>query len=259
MQLVADIERACVYRPGERARCPTYWPEGRLGPEQLDDLLEQGYQRVGHTVFRTACPSCRACEPVRIPIAEFERSRSQRRVWARNQDLRVVAGPLTVTAERVDLWIGHRMERGLLTTDPDDLDAEVYAEVLGRSCAPTMEIRYLLDNQLIGLSFLDYGRTSANSAYHFFHPDHGKRSLGVYSVLREIELCRERGMSYYYMGLWAADARALRYKANYLPHERLIDGRWVRYDAAEDWQPPPPREQPLTTRVPTVQVLKRRW
>ena len=259
MQLVADVERECVYSPTERARCPTYWPEGRLAAEQLDTLLDQGYQRVGRTVFRTRCAHCRACEPVRVPIADFQRSRSQRRVWRRNADLSVSMGPLLISDDRVNLWIQHRAARGLLTGEPDDLDIEVYADVLGRSCSNTVEVRYHLDNQLVGVSFLDFGRTAANSAYHYFDPKLSDRSLGTYSVLREIELCRERGVQHYYLGLWAADARALKYKADYLPHERLIDGAWQRFAARQPWTPPTNRDVPLLGRVPTVEILRRRW
>lgn len=52
-------------------------------------------------------------------------------------------------------------------------------------------------------------------------------------MLREIALCRERGLDWYYLGYWVRDCRHLRYKSQYLPHERLIGGAWVRV-AAED-------------------------
>ena len=112
-------------------------------------------------------------------------------------------------------------------------DPAGYEEWLVDSCAPTVEVRYLLDAKIVAVSLLDLGATSANSAYHYFDPKHADRSLGVYSVLKEIELCRARGMRWYYLGLWVEDCKALRYKTSYLPHERLVRGTWRRFDEPE--------------------------
>jgi arginine-tRNA-protein transferase len=225
-RVVQDRFEDCIYRPGQVARCPARAPLATLTPQQLDLLLEQGDQRVGGTVFRTECPFCHACEPVRIDIAGFAPSRSQRRVLRRNADLQVEFGPPALSRRRVALWNRHRRARGLLT-EHSRRDPIGYQEWLVDSCAPTTEVRYLLDDRIVAVSLLDLGQTSANSAYHYFDPVHAERSLGVHSVLREIEHCRSLGMRWYYLGLWVADCGALRYKAGYHPHERLVRGEWV--------------------------------
>ena len=43
----------------------------------------------------------------------------------------------------------------------------------------------------------------------------------------------EAGLRYLYLGLYIADCDRMRYKSLFLPHERLIDGRWVEYGRAE--------------------------
>jgi arginine-tRNA-protein transferase len=48
-------------------------------------------------------------------------------------------------------------------------------------------------------------------------------------VLKEIQLARALGLEWYYLGLYVGGCRALRYKASYFPHERLIDGVWRRF------------------------------
>lgn len=225
-RVVQDRYEDCIYLPGQVARCPARAPASPLTPEQLDLLLEEGDQRVGGTVFRTECPFCNACEPVRIDIAGFSPSRSQRRVLRRNADLRVEMGPPSLSRRRVALWNRHRRARGLLT-EHSRRDPTGYSEWLVESCAPTTEVRYFLEDRLVAVSLLDLGVTSANSAYHYFDPTHADRSLGVNSVLHEIEHCRGLGMRWYYLGLWVQDCSALRYKSGYHPHERLIRGRWV--------------------------------
>lgn len=233
-RVVQDRFESCVYRAGQIARCPARAPLRPLVPEQLDQLLEEGDQRVGQTVFRTECPFCQACEPVRVDVTAFRPSRSQRRVVAKNADLVVEVGPPALSRRRVALWNRHRRGRGLLTSYSRK-DPVGYREWLVESCAPTVEVRYLAGDRLVALSILDVGVCSANSAYHYFDPAEAQRSLGVYSVLREIELCATLGMRWYYLGLWAADADALRYKSGYHPHERLIRGSWVRFeDRASD-------------------------
>lgn len=225
-RVVQDRFEECIYRPGQVARCPARVPAEPLTPEQLDLLLEEGDQRVGGTVFRTECPFCTACEPVRIDIAGFSPTKSQRRVLRRNEDLVVEMGPPALSRRRVALWNRHRRVRGLLT-EHSRRDPVGYNEWLVETCAPTTEVRYVLDGKLLAVSLLDLGKTSANSAYHYFDPGHGDRSLGVYSVLREIEHCRSLGMRWYYLGLWVEDCDALRYKSSYHPHERLVRGKWV--------------------------------
>ncbi len=255
LYLVSDEVELCPYRDGQEARCPRYRPFGRLGPAQLDRMLEAGYQRVGTALFRTACPLCRSCEPVRVPVADFKRSRSQERVWRRNQDLRVSLDTPGVSYERVSLWNRHRIQRGLLMSEADQ-DPRVYAGWLAESCAHTVEVRYHIGRRLVAVSLLDLGAYAANSAYHYFDPEFERRSLGVYSVLHEIELCRERKIDYYYLGLWASDSQALKYKSNYYPHERLIGNTWTRFQASADWGVPDPWSEPHLPVAPVALKLE---
>ena len=228
-RIVQDRFEECVYRTGQVARCPARLPVETLAPEQLDLLLDQGDQRVGGTVFRTNCPFCTACEPVRVDVHAFARSRSQKRVWKRNADLRVELGPPELNRRRVALWNRHRAARGLLT-EASRRDPVGYKEWLVDSCTRTTEVRYFEGERLIAVSLLDLGHRSANSAYHYFDPKVAHRSVGVFSVLWEIEMCRQRGMRWYYLGLWVRDCDALYYKTSYHPHERLIQGEWRRFE-----------------------------
>lgn len=233
-RIIQDRFEACVYRKGQIARCPARAPTQSLTPEQLDLLLNEGDQRVGSTVFRTECPFCRACEPVRIDVPAFQRTKSFRRNFARNDaDIRVEVGTPSLSRRRVALWNRHRRARGLLT-HYSRKDPVGYQEWLVDSCAPTVEVSYYLEDRLVGVSLLDLGAGSANSAYHYFDPSEAHRGIGTFSVLKEIELCASMGIRWYYLGLWASDAKALRYKSGFYPHERLIGGEWVRFERRDD-------------------------
>ena len=90
----------------------------------------------------------------------------------------------------------------------------------------TVEMRYRVDDKLIGLGIMDLGRQDSSSVYFFFDPDESSRSLGVFSVLVEIAWMKGRNGRHHYLGLYVDDCRHLAYKGNYHPHQRRIEGIW---------------------------------
>ena len=106
-----------------------------------------------------------------------------------------------------------------------------YRQWMVESCAQTIEMRYFVSGKMIAVSVLDIGADSVSSVYHYFDPEESRRSLGVYSVLWEIEWCRGRGIKWYYLGYYVRDCDHLNYKANYLPNEIKMDDGWLRTPA----------------------------
>lgn len=234
--VVSDEEEPCPYLPGETSRLPLRLPLARVEGEAFDDLLEEGDRRAGPFLYRTACASCAACEPIRIDTGTYEPSRSQAKVWRRNEGtIEVAVGAPRVTGRHLEIFNRHKLERGL---GEEATDAAGYVKQFLESCTDTLEVGYLLDGKLIAVSILDVGRTAVSSVYHFFDPDESKRSLGVYSVMKEIQLCRELGLQWYYLGLYVAGCRSLRYKADYHPHQRKQGGRWIEYPQPVMSRPP---------------------
>ena len=205
---------------------PLRWYRGPIDGDDFDALLACADRRVGRTLYRPSCPSCQECKGIRVPIAEFSLSRSQRRVWKKNQDLQIYSGYPVVDKTHLDLFNRHKLERGL--SDRPTSESH-YKNWLAVTCTRTVEMRYVLDGRLIGVGILDLGRRDASSVYFYFEPTLEKRSLGVFSVLAEIEWLRSQGYRYYYLGLYVRDCAQLSYKARYKPHERLEGERWVRY------------------------------
>jgi hypothetical protein len=69
--LVYDDPTPCPYLEGRQARMPLRVPTRMLTPAEFAARLRTGDRRQGVLLYRTACPSCRACEPIRIDTAEF--------------------------------------------------------------------------------------------------------------------------------------------------------------------------------------------
>jgi leucyl-tRNA---protein transferase len=228
--VVSNDPEPCPYLPDATMQLPLRMPTARLTPDLFDQLLAEGDRRSGPLLYRPNCPACRACEAIRVHVPSFTATRSQRRAARRNQDVTVERVRPSVTAEHLRIYNRHSRERGLslreqLATETD------YRFFLVETSVDSWELRYLVDGRLIAVSIIDLGERSVSSVYHYFDPDVARRSMGVFSVLREIELCRELGMEWYYLGLYVSDCSHLNYKAEYFPHQRRIDGVWHHFDA----------------------------
>jgi arginine-tRNA-protein transferase len=228
--VVHDVPSPCAYLPGQTWRLPLRLPLRTLSRQELDQRLAGGDRRQGRLLYRPTCPECQACIPLRIDVTSFEPSRTQRRTLGRGDKLVTVDwGPLDVTPERLRLYNRHKELRGL-SIEEHETDAESYALVLGDSCCESFELRYSLGDELVGVAVTDRGEQSLSAVYCYYEPEHGKLSLGTYSILKQIELCRSWGCRYLYLGLYIAECRAMTYKAGFLPHEQLLAGGWTRVD-----------------------------
>jgi arginine-tRNA-protein transferase len=224
--LVWDEAIRCPYLPEQTARLPLRLPMRRLLPVELAQRLAAGDRRQGVLLYRPSCPRCVACEAIRVDVNRFEPSRTQRRVWRRGDALlqTEIGAPVT-TPEKVALYNTHKVERGLMVGD-GLLDAAGYEQFLVESCTDTIELCYRLEGRLLGVAVADRAADALSAVYCFYAPDRTALSLGTYSILRQIALCRTWGLRYLYLGLYVDNCRAMQYKDRYLPHERLIGGEW---------------------------------
>ncbi len=227
-QIVYDGIDSCSYLENRRQRTPLRYQFVDMSPEALDKSLDGGDRRVGRMVYRTDCPSCTACEPIRVPVQSFRASKSQRRIMRKNEDVRVLMSPASFSTEKLKLFNRHKLERDL-STSGNPYSRSGYERWLTKTCVDTREFRYMLGDKLIGVSILDFGKQDISSVYFYFDPDHADRSLGTFSALFEIQWMRSEGMRHYYLGLYVEECSRLNYKSRYYPHQRLIQGRWFEF------------------------------
>lgn len=228
-KLVYDGLQRCPYLEGRIARMPLYRQLRRLTLEETDGRFASAERRVGTCLYRTACPTCRECVGIRVPVDTFEPSRSQRRVARRWEGhARVEIGRASYDYDKLAMFNAHKRERGLMSEDDGEMSPLGYTSWLVQSCFHTVEMRYFYDDVLVGIGVVDLGRTSASSVYFYFDPEHSKLSPGVFSAMYEIDFCRRTGRDHLYLGLYVSDCRHLKYKEDYRPHEVLVDGAWRR-------------------------------
>ena len=94
-QIVYQGIDSCSYLEGQRMRTPLRYQFDSFVHSDFDLSLAGGDRRVGRMVYRTECPDCTACEPIRVPVQTFGRSKSERRIFKKNSDLRVVMSRAT--------------------------------------------------------------------------------------------------------------------------------------------------------------------
>ena len=230
--VIYDEPGPCSYLEGQTWRLPLRLPVRQLSQNEFEQRLEAGDRRQGRLLYRTACPQCRACEPIRVEVDRFQPSRSQRRALRRGKErIRFELGPIEVDEFRVDLYNLHKRDRQLAHRENDASEDE-YRAFLGDSCCTSLEMRYFLDGEPLGIAIIDRAAESLSAVYFYYHPKFAAFSPGVFSILQQIGLTRQLGLRYLYLGLYIADCRSMAYKSRFLPHERRIDGQWQRFERA---------------------------
>lgn len=232
--LVHDELEPCPYLPDRMARLPFRVPVRALMGHELDLRLAEGDRRNGPLLYRPSCPSCDACEPIRLDVERFRPGATHRRVLRKGDaTLRLEMGPALVTDDRVALYNAHLEGRGLRHGGPP-MDREGYAHFLTESCCSSFELRYYLGDRLVGVAVTDRGQEALSAVYCYYDPTLHRLSIGTYSILKQLELCGAWGFRYLYLGLHVTGSPVMAYKARFLPHERLLDGRWVEITRASD-------------------------
>ena len=230
--LVHDGLNDCPYLPDQMARTPMEYPIRALTPEEVDRRLAAGYRRQGVLLYRVACPTCAACEPIRLDVATFRPNKTQRRIYRRGKEIfDVEIGAPEYSDERLALYNRHKFERGLARSDLP-MSPEGYRSFLVERCCDAIEIRYRYQGRLVGVAVADRGATSLSAVYTYYEPALRAASPGVFSILTQVELCKEWGLRFMYLGLFIASSEHMRYKGTYLPHERLIDGQWRAFETS---------------------------
>ncbi len=104
--------------------------EELVTPQQLDRLLNDGWRHFGTYFFRYSLAlyrfEIRRVVPLRIRLADFSFSKSQRRILQKNKDLTVTISPADLSPEKTTLFDRHkqRFEEAVPNSIYDFLSAD---------------------------------------------------------------------------------------------------------------------------------------
>ena len=227
LRFFATPGHPCSYFADREARTVFLDPAGPTNPLLYTRLSRAGFRRSGAQVYRPECaPRCRACIPVRVPVSRFRPRRIHRRVRAANRDLTLRVLPECFEPAHFALYRRYLSARHAGGGMEGHSPAE-YRDFLVSPWCDTLFFEYSLGGQAVAVSVVDRLSDALSCVYTFFDPAHGQRSLGTYAILSAIDAVRRDSLEWLYLGYYIADSPKMRYKAGYLPQERLIDGRWV--------------------------------
>jgi len=173
----------------------------RVSSQEMDALLASGWRHFGTHFFRYNLGiyenEIRLVIPLRIRLSGFTLSKSQRRILRKNQDLQVITRPIEITEEKEILFDHHkqRFKSGVPDSIYDFLDKNV-----ANTPCEGFEICVYDKEKLLAASFFDVGETSISGIYAMFAPEEAKRSLGIFTMLLEIDFAIRNEKIFYYQG-----------------------------------------------------------
>ncbi len=178
-----------------------------------------------------------------MKVAEFQPNKAQRRTLAKNQDIRLEVRPASVSDAHIQLYNRYRhFMAGEKGWREQAISEQEYTDhFLGGHFSFGFDFLYFLAETLVAVGLVDVTTRASSSAYFFYEPSLRARSLGVYSMLRELEYARERQIPHHHLGYWVPECPSMLYKGTYWPRELLVgyarddeEPRWVN---EEEWWP----------------------
>jgi arginine-tRNA-protein transferase len=199
-------------------------------PSQMDRLWAEGWRHFG-IVFTRYCKAFHGDSeftvlPLRIDLGRFRPTRSQKRILAKNHDLRTVLRSSFVDDEKQALFEKHRLR--FVENVPTSL-FNFLSTMPGSVPCTNLELCVYLGARLSGVTFLDIGVRATSAVYAMFDPAEVKRSLGIFMMLQSIRYSLQQGCRYYYPGYAYREPFAYDYKKRFIGLESL--------DWTEGWKP----------------------
>lgn len=226
-----------------------------------DSLSKQGFRRSQNVLYRPTCADCNACMSARIRVADFAPTKSQKRAIKKNSYLKRSAKSPWATEAQYDLfrtYLDSRHKDGGMA----DMDVFEFAAMIEETPIRTRMIEYHtpetadLDETLSATCLTDILDDGLSMVYSFYHPDLAKDSLGTYIILDHIEIAREAGLPYVYLGYWVPGSRKMGYKARFSALEVYTDGDWIKIDDPDSFTAPNPAQtaEPIATQVANIDL-----
>ncbi len=232
-QFYVTAPQPCPYLVGRMERKLFTALQGDHAQRLNDSLSKQGFRRSQNVLYRPSCAECSACLSARIRVADFEPSRTQRRILRKTAGLRRNATSPWATEDQFTLfrrYLDSRHADGGMA----DMDIFEFAAMIEETPIKSRVIEYTRparENErgrpLAAVCLTDVFDDGLSMVYSFYDPDLTDLSLGTHVILDHVAIAREAGLPYVYLGYWVPGSRKMGYKASFSALEIYKGGEWT--------------------------------
>ncbi|MDO9581806.1 MAG: arginyltransferase [Desulfomicrobium sp.] len=231
-QFYVTAPQPCPYLEGRMERKLFTALQGEHAQRLNDTLSKQGFRRSQNVLYRPSCSECSACLSARIRVADFQPSRTQRRIMRRASHLRRNATSPWATEDQFALfrrYLDARHADGGMA----DMDIFEFAAMIEETPIKSRVVEYTCPRTagedvaaLAAVCLTDVFDDGLSMVYSFYDPDLTDLSLGTHIILDHIAIAREAGLPYVYLGYWVPGSRKMGYKAGFSALEIYKGGAW---------------------------------
>ena len=235
------LDYDCAYLKGKSVRM-NYRYVFNSNAKFNTTVVQRGWRRFGKYYFYPVCQGCNECKSLRVDVKNFKPSKSQRKAINRNKKTKIVIQKPTVTPQHLDLYNKyHAWKRDKDGWRGGGITPKEYLENFAEGPYNFgKEVLYFIDNKLVGVDLIDIVEDGISSIYFFYDPDFARYSLGTYSLIKQIDIAKELGLNWIYLGYWVDGCKAFEYKQNFTPLQ-ILDGfpsfeenpQWIDYKGAK--------------------------
>ncbi len=231
-QFYVTAPQPCPYLDGRMERKLFTALQGDQAQRLNDTLSKQGFRRSQNVLYRPSCAECSACISARIRVADFTPSRTQKRIMKAASHLRRNATSPWATEDQFALfrrYLDARHADGGMA----DMDVFEFAAMIEETPIKSRVIEYTRPagpdesgRPLAVVALTDVFDDGLSMVYSFYDPDLTNLSLGTFAILDHIEIAREAGLPFVYLGYWVPGSRKMGYKAGFSGVEIYKGGVW---------------------------------
>lgn len=230
LQFYATANYPCSYLDGQLARSQVATPAHLIDTAGYSVLMRHGFRRSGLFYYRPHCDQCQACLSLRLPVADFQANRSQKRAWLQHRHLTTTISTPFFSPEHFALYRRYQQARhpaGGMDAD----DVAQYQDFLVDSHVHSLLVEFREPSSsdepgvLKMVSIIDQLDDGMSAVYTFYEPEPGQ-SYGTYNVLWQIKQAQAWGLRRLYLGYWVAQSHKMSYKTRFKPFELFIQNQW---------------------------------